>query len=205
MCSDLFPAECYLKSNSIYKCTAGGDPELVKTCGATKECKRLDDGATCISKDCRCTEDGVSCGKVFAVSCELKQTALYDCMKEETPKFKKNCDPNGCTASKDSIDKAATVFLASAQDVGNDLCKCQERGIVCGNTLLNWCRMEKGALYKYDEAGDALVVDKKCPHGKCFASGGDDSCREPVISDCACPSDGGMHCLRIRSCRCLQG
>ncbi|KAF9398139.1 hypothetical protein BGZ94_006092, partial [Podila epigama] len=143
VCSEGFPDECKLEKNAIYKCTPGGDPELVKKCDATQACVTLSDGAICASKDCRCPDDGTICGKVFPLSCRLKQTALYTCTKGATPILKQDCDPDGCSASKSTI-SAASVFEAFAtEDTCIDLCLCQKAGIICGETFPERCNLDK--------------------------------------------------------------
>ncbi|KAG0031511.1 hypothetical protein BGZ83_004542, partial [Gryganskiella cystojenkinii] len=84
-CSSQFPDKCNLIPNSIYKCSAAGVPELVKTCTNAEECKSYVDGAQCVSKDCKCPVDGKICGNAFADSCLLSATTIYDCKKGQDP------------------------------------------------------------------------------------------------------------------------
>jgi len=109
MCSNSFPDKCKLVKNSVYKCTAGGYPELVKGCKGDQTCVTVSDGSICTSADCKCTEDGTSCGEIFPLSCKIKTTALYMRKKGQDPVLLKDCYPNRCSASIASI--AASVRL----------------------------------------------------------------------------------------------
>ncbi|KAF9282196.1 hypothetical protein BGZ88_011151, partial [Linnemannia elongata] len=182
----LFQRECGLEKNTIYKCTAGGKPEKVKVCDATKTCVSVGDGAGCGSNDCKCTEDGISCGEIFPLLCRLKTTALYTCKKGEAPVFQKDCAPGFCSASKSQL-AAASVFDAAAADVCIPNCKCGTKGPACGSTFDPVCKLEPSTLYKCDGPGATPVPGEACKEGGCTVSNGDDSCS---TSKCTCPGSG---------------
>jgi len=100
MCSESFPDKCKFKPNSVYKCTTGGTPELVKTCSDSEACVSVSEGSFFTRIDCKCTGDSTSCGEIFPLSCLLKQTALYACKKDHPPVFLKDCYPDRGKASK---------------------------------------------------------------------------------------------------------
>lgn len=139
-CSDAFPADCGLKKNTIYKCSSTGVPEEVKTCPAGNVCLTIDGEAVCAPNDCKCHKDGVVCGEAFPLSCKLKSTTLYTCKKGGDPGLKSDCYPDRCSASKESIGAAATIFKKMADDTCTNSCACSGEGSVsiCANvtTLL---------------------------------------------------------------------
>ncbi|KAG0253214.1 hypothetical protein BGZ95_006394, partial [Linnemannia exigua] len=186
VCSNQFPDECGLEKNTIYKCTPEGTPEKVKQCDATKSCVSLDDGATCVSNDCKCPDDGTVCGQVFPPSCRLKNTALYTCTKGGDPVFQKDCTPGFCTSSKATV-AATAVFLASATDVCTEACKCTSKGPACGSTFNPECNLKPSTLYKCDGPGATPTELEVCGAGGCTVSNGDDACSE---SKCTCPGSG---------------
>ncbi|KAG0012986.1 hypothetical protein BGZ81_001286, partial [Podila clonocystis] len=108
-CSEQFPTICKLDPNSVYKCNSSGVLELVKTCSDATECVSLVDGALCVNKDCKCTNDGNFCGNIFPIACRLSESTIYSCKKEQSPIPIKNCEPGTCSSSA-ATSQAATVF-----------------------------------------------------------------------------------------------
>ncbi|KAG0251120.1 hypothetical protein BGZ95_006989, partial [Linnemannia exigua] len=185
-CSNQFDEKCGLEENTIYKCTAGGKPEKVKTCDATKSCVSLDDGAACGPNDCKCTEDGISCGKIFPLSCKLKTSALYTCKKGQPPVFLKDCAPGQCSASKAQL-AAAAIFQGSAMDKCLEECTCGGKGPACGSTFNPKCGLNPSTLYQCDGSGTKPIEGEVCGQGGCTVSNGDDRCN---TNDCTCPGSG---------------
>ncbi|KAF9930636.1 hypothetical protein FBU30_000262, partial [Linnemannia zychae] len=172
-CSDQFPDSCKLKENTIYKCK-NGKLEKVHTCDTTKSCIKVDDGATCVSNDCKCPKDGVVCGKIFPLSCELKATALYTCEKGGTPVYKHDCTDGGlgCSTSiSTAICAAATVFEANhAHDMCNTMgpCDCQGPSVACGSTYSKKCGLNDDTLYVCEDATGRPTPGDKCGSGQCI-------------------------------------
>ncbi|KAF9094530.1 hypothetical protein BGX23_001976 [Mortierella sp. AD031] len=186
VCSNQFPDECNLEPNTIYKCTANDNPEKVKTCDATLACINLGDEAACGSPDCKCPEDGVSCGQIFPLSYNLKTTALYTCVKGADPVLKEDCYPNRCIASKSQLE-AASIFLSTAADVCVDKCTCGSKGPACGSTFLPECKLDPSTFYNCEGNGKIPIAGEVCKEGGCTVHNGDDKCS---TSQCTCPGTG---------------
>ncbi|KAG0291980.1 hypothetical protein BGZ96_004646 [Linnemannia gamsii] len=186
VCSNQFPDKCGLEKNTIYKCTRSGKPKKVKTCKDTQACVVVSDGAACANTDCKCTEDGTSCGEIFPLTCELKTSALYTCYKGGDPVFLKNCYPDRCSASKSQF-AATSVFSATANDKCTDKCTCSGTGPVCGSTFSPDCMLESSKLYKCDGEGSTPKRGEDCGQGGCTVNNGDDKCSK---SKCTCPAPG---------------
>jgi hypothetical protein len=132
-CSDAFPADCSLEENTIYRCTSTGVPEEIETCSNGKVCITIEDKAVCTTDDCKCHKDGVVCGEVFPLSCQLKSTAHYTCKDGAYPVFKSDCYPDRCSATKESVAAAAaSVFreMGDDDDTCTDACLCSGKGPV---------------------------------------------------------------------------
>ncbi|KAF9399059.1 hypothetical protein BGZ94_005819, partial [Podila epigama] len=147
VCSSQFPDECKLEKNTIYRCSTDGTPVKVETCPTDKECVAVADGAVCMSKDCKCPDDGTICGAVFPLSCKLQANSLYSCKKGESPVLAKDCLPGTCVSSVANM-KAAMVFeAAAADDKCVDPCLCPEAGPICGKSFNATCGLDATALY----------------------------------------------------------
>ncbi|KAG0247822.1 hypothetical protein BGZ95_008420, partial [Linnemannia exigua] len=136
--------------------------------------------------DCKCTEDGTSCGQIFPLSCKLKTSALYTCKKGEPPVFLKDCFPDRCTASKSQL-AAAAVFTATADDKCANHCSCTGKGPVCGSTFNPDCKLEPSTLYKCDGDGSSPTPSEICGSGGCTVNNGNDKCNP---EECTCPGSG---------------
>jgi len=136
-CSSFFPEKCGLKDSSIYRCSRTGEPKFVSSCPDDTVCITLVDGATCVSKDCKCTVDGTVCGRAFSPSCPLSETSLYTCKKGKAPVLLKDCLPNRCLSSVAEISATAVFEAADAMDTCSDPCTCTSKGKVC-YYLLRW-------------------------------------------------------------------
>ncbi|KAG0049751.1 hypothetical protein BGZ89_004085, partial [Linnemannia elongata] len=180
ICSDTFPDKCGLQKNTIYKCTAGGKPEKVKTCEGDKSCVSVSDGAVCVN--CKCLDDGTVCGKIFPRNCNLKATALYTCKKGEDPVLQKDCYPNTCSPSKGAVFEAAGTNM----DTCIDKCVCVGTGKVCGSTFHPDCKLRGSTLYKCEGKGTTPVELEKCKDGDCIVSNGDNKCANE--NKCTCPA-----------------
>ncbi|KAG0078455.1 hypothetical protein BGZ90_005206, partial [Linnemannia elongata] len=186
VCSNQFLAECQLEDNTVYKCTPGGKPEKVKTCKDTQACVQVGDGAGCTNTDCKCTEDGTSCGEIFPLSCKLKTTALYTCTKGDDPKLLKDCFPDRCSASKAQF-AATLVFTATANDKCAEKCTCSGKGPTCGSTFNPDCKHKPSTLYKCDGNGSTPTPGEDCKEGGCTVNNGDNKCNTDT---CTCPGSG---------------
>ncbi|KAG0200605.1 hypothetical protein BGX28_006356, partial [Mortierella sp. GBA30] len=189
VCSDSFPENCTLETNSIYKCTENGTPELVSRCDVTETCVTVSDGSVCTIPDCKCPTDGVVCGEVFPISCRIKKLALYACSVGGEPVLQKDCDPMGCSAFKNSFAAAASVFAAlSVTDQCTDFCTCQATDMVCGSTFPPKCNFDSSSLYRCGGKGAQPSVAKQCVTGTCAINAGTDDCVE-ITGNCTCPNN----------------
>ncbi|KAF9949032.1 hypothetical protein BGZ72_009096 [Mortierella alpina] len=186
VCSDSFPEECGLKQNSIYRCTAGGKPELIEECVFSKSCVTVTDGAACVNADCECRNNGTVCGEIFPLGCRLITTALYTCAEDGYPEFLKNCYPDRCSTTKATIG-GASVFESHASDQCVDGCTCAGQGKVCGSTFPRACSFDNMTLYNCDDNGSVPTEIEKCTVGGCTVNSGDDVCS---TDPCTCPGDG---------------
>ncbi|KAF9578581.1 hypothetical protein BGW38_005552, partial [Lunasporangiospora selenospora] len=110
-------------------CKGDMEPQLVKKCDGSQTCVNLADGATCVSDDCKCPDDGVLCGEFFPLSCKLSKTTLYACVKGQSPRALQNCYPERCTTSKATM-AAEAVFAAQAvSDQCSSSCLCAGKGL----------------------------------------------------------------------------
>lgn len=123
MCSNLFPDHCNLTPNSIYKSSSTGAPELVFTCDGDKAFITVSDGSVGVGKDCKCPDEGITCGEVFPLICRIPATTLHKCTKGDDPIEDKSCFPGLCVAS------AATI-LTSHHDTCIGDCECSDTGSV---------------------------------------------------------------------------
>ncbi|KAG0013251.1 hypothetical protein BGZ82_002239 [Podila clonocystis] len=187
VCMDAFPDKCKLQSNSVYKCTAGGTPELVKSCSEKQTCITISDGSICTRTDCNCSEDGTSCGKIFPLSCSLKQTALYTCQKNQSPVFQKDCYSDRCKATKASAAATSTFNDFFVTYTCSSICSCTQPGLVCGRTFSAQCMLSTSSLYKCDAIDGTPILSEECKAGGCTVTNGDNHCHEDT---CTCPCSG---------------
>ncbi|KAF9981509.1 hypothetical protein BGZ75_007138 [Mortierella antarctica] len=181
VCSDVFPGDCSVTSNSIYRCTEAGVPKLVKTCEAGQTCLTVSDGSLCVSGDCKCTRDGEVCGESFPQNCGLKATAIYTCVTSQAPVFKSDCYPARCSATKAAIEG---VFATADTCIDSCLCASVDPAI-CGSTFPLTCGgLEAAAIYKCDAAGQPPSLVEVCTTGICVVNAGDDKCDEGNACKC---------------------
>ncbi|KAG0201708.1 hypothetical protein BGX28_005549 [Mortierella sp. GBA30] len=186
LCSDTFPDKCGLQKNSIYQCSANGEPQLVKTCKGDQVCVTITDGSICTNNNCKCPYDGTVCGEVFPLTCLIKTTALYTCTTGGDPVLVQDCYPNRCSASKASF-AATAVFEAAAMDQCTDSCTCSGTGTVCGSTFPPTCNLPASNLYQCSGNGQNPVLKTACTLGGCTVNAGDDACS---TDPCTCPGLG---------------
>ncbi|KAG0273044.1 hypothetical protein BGZ95_011155, partial [Linnemannia exigua] len=214
ICSSAFKERCDIIPNSVYKCTESGKPRLVQTCTSEQVCITHSDGSQCVSNDCRCENDGLSCGERFHLSCGLKGTAMYSCVKGEHPVFVKDYAPDRCFSYKpmweselveadSELAKAAAAVgaqtsfanitaLETALEDNDDgvmsACLCtMEISKVCGQTFPVRCGLNRAGLYRCDGPEKSPVEIEACPaaHDGCVVNPGDDDCE-----DCKCNGPG---------------
>ncbi|KAF9537508.1 hypothetical protein EC957_008060, partial [Mortierella hygrophila] len=186
VCSNAFPDKCGLQKNTIYKCTADGKPDKLKTCEGDKTCVSVADGAVCVN--CECVDFGTVCGKIFPRHCNLKATALYTCKKGEDPVLHKDCYPNTCSPSKGDVFEAAAITM----DTCIDKCVCVGAGKVCGSTFHPDCNLRGSTLFKCESKGTTPIELEKCKHGECIVSNGDNKCANE--NKCTCPDGFASVC-----------
>ena len=128
ICSDAFDPKCGYPKHAVLRCTASGQPEVVKTCATTQSCVNLADGSACTSNDCKCPNTGTICGEAFPLKCKINTAALYTCTKGGDPVVQKKCTPGRCSATKASI--GADDAFTPANDVCLEECTCSGKGVV---------------------------------------------------------------------------
>ncbi|KAG0047824.1 hypothetical protein BGZ83_007201, partial [Gryganskiella cystojenkinii] len=180
-CSQLYPGECQLVPNSVYKCSSSGVPELVKTCSNAEECVSVIDGAYCANKDCKCPVDGKVCGNAFPISCRLSASTIYTCKKGQDPVPLKSCEPGTCSASA-ATSQASGAF---ADDQCINDCTCVTKGKVCGSTFSPKCNLDAQRIYQCDGAGTAPKPLELC-RGRCLTQAGGAVCTDSG-DKCECP------------------
>ncbi|KAF9360553.1 hypothetical protein BGX26_008834 [Mortierella sp. AD094] len=97
VCSSQFPSSCGLTPNSRYKCGTDGKPLLLSACDGGQECVYSTDGSVCVPSDCSCTGGGVTCGRIFPLSCRLPASSFYTCQPGQAPVASQDCSPDTCT------------------------------------------------------------------------------------------------------------
>lgn len=134
VCSSSFPDSCGLDKNTIYRCTADGNPQKVETCASDRICNTVADGSYCSRIDCKCHRNGTFSGDVFPSLCRIRATALYECKDGSPPVMLADCYPSRCTGHKATI-AAAAVF----DEFKSDPCTCTDKRSVCVFVLKHLC------------------------------------------------------------------
>ncbi|KAG0071862.1 hypothetical protein BGZ90_012103, partial [Linnemannia elongata] len=188
-CGSTFASSCSLVSNSLYKCTNGTLPVLVKDCGTGTCSANVVKGTSvdfsamandiCIDQ-CACKEAGVAvCGSVFSSTCAYNTKALMNCANVgDVPTVKETCTLS-CT-------------VQAGPDVCTfDPCACTTIGDVCGTAFPAKCNLKNTAIYSCS-ALKALPVKKVGCLGNaiCFVQPAGPKCTLP---DCICKDDN-KHC-----------
>ncbi|KAF9901398.1 hypothetical protein EC991_006197 [Linnemannia zychae] len=187
-CGSTFMPHCNLQSNTLYKCTIGKLPEVVKDCG-TGTCSASVVAGTAAFRAmgddkcldlCACKEANVPvCASMFDESCGYGNKSLMDCGNAgEIPTVKEACTLS-CT-KKPGPDECTF-----------DPCACTKAGDICGSTFPDACNYEKESQYTCS-ANKALPVKKlACPTANvCLATPTGLVCTPP---ECIC-KDELSHC-----------
>ncbi|KAG0207392.1 hypothetical protein BGX33_006846 [Mortierella sp. NVP41] len=206
-CSSDFKETCGLKKNSVYRCSESGEPELVSTCEENEECVSTNEGAFCASKECKCPRAGVVCGANFPSSCNLTESALYNCEVDGEPEFKEDCKPGKCLSmipegnagadadanSDADADEEAPLFIMKEGEVAEDYCvnpyTCTNTKDACGGSFNEDCKLDHHTLYTCTGAGSMPEEKEACESGSCVVHPGADECAA-VDDPCNCPEKG---------------
>ncbi|KAG0038609.1 hypothetical protein BGZ89_008016, partial [Linnemannia elongata] len=174
--------------NSLYKCTNGGLPSLVKDCG-TGTCSanvvkgtaafRATADDKCLDQ-CACKEAGIPvCGSAFDATCNYDTKVLMSCGEAgDVPAVAENCTLS-CTKQP------------GADICTFDPCACTKAGDTCGSAFPETCNYEKDSQYSC--SGNKALPVKKAPcltSNVCLVTATGSVCTPP---DCICKDDGS-HC-----------
>ncbi|KAG0372196.1 hypothetical protein BGX24_000583, partial [Mortierella sp. AD032] len=192
ICSDNIRETCDLNPNSIYKCTSNGATELVRNCDSSTTCITHNDTSACVSNNCICAQDGEVCGDAFPLSCKLRGSTIFSCVKGKEPVAKRDCDPARCSPAMPGKDAKCI-----------DPCSCDRNDIVCGSTFPSICSYNSNALYKCTGTGFKPIPTTMCRVGQCSVNAGPDTCNgpsapiDPGPDRCTCPSTSSPVCGKI--------
>ncbi|KAG0257532.1 hypothetical protein BGZ95_005214, partial [Linnemannia exigua] len=188
-CGSTFATSCNLKGNTLYKCTNGQLPAVVKDCGTGTCSANVVTGTSafktwaddrCLDQ-CACKEANIPiCATGFDAACNYDNKALMDCGNAgDVPTIKENCTLS-CT--KQPGPDVCTV----------DPCACTKAGDKCGGSFPSTCGLDKDAVYSC--ATDKALPQKKiaCDESSkvCLETPTGPTCTPP---DCIC-KDNGSHC-----------
>ncbi|KAK3836152.1 MAG: hypothetical protein J3R72DRAFT_450980, partial [Linnemannia gamsii] len=161
-CGSTFVPSCNLQNNTLYKCTNGQLPTVVKDCGTTTCSANVAAGMatfTPIGEDrcldlnlCACKEaNGPVCASTFDPSCGYGDKASMECGKAgDLPTVKETCS-SSCTQQL-------------GPDVCNlSLCTCTEAGDTCGSAFPDTCNFEKDSQYTCSGIKALPVKKNSCP------------------------------------------
>lgn len=193
ICSENIRETCGLDPNSVYECSSTGvSPARVQKCDSSSTCVSYNDTAACVSNSCVCDEDKEVCGDAFPLSCKLKGSTIYTCVKGQAPIVKDDCGLLRCSA----------VPLRTGYRCV-DPCSCKRSDIVCGSTFPSTCNLNKNALYRCTGLGVKPIPTTLCGQGQCVVNAGPDTCNgpsspiDPVPEDiCTCPFPTSSVCGR---------
>ncbi|KAG0275843.1 hypothetical protein BGZ96_003585, partial [Linnemannia gamsii] len=187
-CGSTLPATCNFQSNTLYKCTNGQLPTLVKDCGTGTCSANVVAGTGAFSAKaedkcldlCACKEANIPvCASVFDASCNYGNTSVMDCGNAgDVPTVKEECTLS-CT--KQPGPDVCTF----------DPCACTKAGDACGSTLPPSCGYEKDSVYTCSAIKALPQKKSACESGKvCLETLAGPTCTPP---DCICKDDGS-HC-----------
>ncbi|KAF9435340.1 hypothetical protein BGZ76_006471 [Entomortierella beljakovae] len=161
LCGNNFPSHCNLDPNSIYQCSAGKLPIIVKDCeDDICEYDPSTGTATCTPDKCICTAETTTttCGSSWDTSCRLEDNVMYSCNGQGSkPVVIKDCKPAECIADPEG----AKCIM--------DPCLCDMEGTLCGHDFLESCNLIPEAIYHCDGPGSIPEITEQCL-GNCFHS-----------------------------------
>ncbi|KAG0357597.1 hypothetical protein BGX24_006171, partial [Mortierella sp. AD032] len=187
-CGSTFIDTCNLKNNSLYQCTIGGLPSMVKDCGngicsanvvkGTAEFRALADDR-CIDQ-CACKEASVPvCGSAYDAVCNYKENNLMNCKNVgDVPEVEETCTLS-CTTQ------------AGPDECAIDPCACIKAGDTCGATFPAACSYKPDSQYNCSRRKALPVKKADCPTNDiCLITSTGSVC---TPSECIC-KDEGSHC-----------
>ncbi|KAF9092021.1 hypothetical protein BGX29_010651 [Mortierella sp. GBA35] len=187
-CGSTFLDACNLQKNSLYKCTRGALPSLVKDCGPGTCSANVVKGTTefratpddfCIDQ-CACKEANVPiCGSAFDPICRYEGNSLMVCANVgDVPTVNVNCT-------------LACEQKSGPDDCVIDPCACTDTGDTCDKTFPVTCSYELDSVYTCEGPHKLPTKKGDCSSAQvCSVTAAGPIC---TPEDCIC-KDNESHC-----------
>ncbi|KAG9062972.1 hypothetical protein KI688_004572 [Linnemannia hyalina] len=178
-CGTAFPANCNLKTTTIYNCAAVEAIPVKKfNCLGNAICFVQPIGPKCTLPECISKDDNKHCGSAFFGACNMVSNTLYNCAMGALPTVVKDCSPGVCSGNivsdvtAETADTNGTVVAAHKPKdftamAGDEFCidECafkESEALVCGSSFDAICNYNASALMSCENTGDMPVLMNVC-------------------------------------------